>query len=280
MNREANIARFEAELAKVQRPGMGLLLEYIRHSDFYTAPASTHYRLSCEGGLLQHSLNVLDALRGLLMKEPDGKDEAGNPKVKYHYVVADKFVATFPQDSVIITALLHDICKTFFYTTSTKNVKNEKTGKWEKVPYYTVDDKMPLGHGAKSAMIIKQYTELTTPEMYAIWWHMGFTGSTGTDTATISQAIDKHPLIWALHTADMMASHFMEGEKGNLEAFTDRPRRPPGSTRTHLPPPKTESRSSMTLRPWPARGREPWRRPTTPWSASPFGTTPTASSTP
>ena len=113
MNREANIARFEAELDKVQRPGMGLLLEYIRRSDFYTAPASTHYHLSCEGGLLQHSLNVLDALRGLLMKEPDGKDEAGNPKVKYHYVVADKFVATFPQDSVIITALLHDICKTF-----------------------------------------------------------------------------------------------------------------------------------------------------------------------
>ena len=155
------------------------------------------------------------------MKEPDGKDEAGNPKVKYHYVVADKFVATFPQDSVIIAALLHDICKTFFYTTSTRNAKNEKTGKWEKVPYYTVDDKMPLGHGAKSAMIIKQYTELTTAEMYAIWWHMGFTGSTGTDTATISQAIDKHPLIWALHTADMMASHFMEGEKGNLEAFAD-----------------------------------------------------------
>lgn len=221
MNREANIARFEAELDKVQRPGMGLLLEYIRRSDFYTAPASTHYHLSCEGGLLQHSLNALDALRGLLMKEPDGKDEAGNPKVKYHYVVADKFAATFPQDSVIITALLHDICKTFFYTTSTRNAKNEKTGKWEKVPYYTVEDKMPLGHGSKSAMIIKQYMELTTEEMYAIWWHMGFTGSTGTDTATISQAIDKHPLIWALHTADMMASHFMEGEKGNLDAFAD-----------------------------------------------------------
>ena len=86
-------------------------------------------------------------------------------------------MATFPQDSVIITALLHDICKTFFYTTSTRNAKNEKTGKWEKVPYYTVEDKMPLGHGSKSAMIIKQYMELTTEEMYAIWWHMGFTGA-------------------------------------------------------------------------------------------------------
>ena len=29
-----------------------------------------------------------------------------------------------------------------------------------KVPYYTVNDRMPLGHGDKSAMIIKQYTTL------------------------------------------------------------------------------------------------------------------------
>ena len=41
MNRESNIARFEAELSKVQRPGMDKLLEYIRRRDFYTAPAST-----------------------------------------------------------------------------------------------------------------------------------------------------------------------------------------------------------------------------------------------
>lgn len=215
MNREANIARFEAELDKVQRPGMGLLLEYIRRSDFYTAPASTHYHLSCEGGLLQHSLNVLDALRGLLTFSADGETPC-----KCEYRVSGKTVATIPQDSVIIAALLHDICKTFFYTTSTRNAKNEKTGKWEKVPYYTVEDKMPLGHGSKSAMIIKQYMELTTEEMYAIWWHMGFSESAGgTDMATIKQAIEKHPFVWALRTADMMASSFMEADKGNREAF-------------------------------------------------------------
>ncbi len=39
MNIENNITRFEAELAKVQRPGMDKLLEYIRGSDFYRAPA-------------------------------------------------------------------------------------------------------------------------------------------------------------------------------------------------------------------------------------------------
>lgn len=217
MNREQNIAQFEAELSKIERPGMDKLLNFIRRSDFYTAPASTRFHLSCEGGLLQHSLNVLDALRDMMIKENDGKDEQGNPKIKYHYSVAGKFVTTVPEESVTIIALLHDICKTHFYSVSTRNAKNEKTGKWEKVPYYTVQDKMPLGHGAKSAMIIKQYIDLTTPEMYAIWWHMGFTDTQ--DTLTLNAAIRQYPIIWAMHTADMIASSFMEAEAGNRPLF-------------------------------------------------------------
>jgi len=217
MNREANIARFEAEMSKVRRPGIDKLMAYIRKSDFYTAPASTKYHLSCEGGLLQHSLNVLDALREMMTKENDGQHEDGTPKIAYHYAAAGRFVTTIPEESLIIIALLHDICKTYFYTVSTRNAKNEQTGKWEKVPYFTVSDKMPLGHGAKSAMIIKQYMELTTPEMYAIWWHMGFTDTS--DTITLTQAIGQYPIIWALHTADMMASYFMEDEKSNKAQF-------------------------------------------------------------
>lgn len=213
MNRENLISRFEAELSKVKRPGIDKLLGYIRSSDFYTAPASTKFHLSCEGGLLQHSLNVLDALRGLLHQQYDSSD--------WEYQVGGHIVATIPDETVIITALLHDICKTHFYTVSTRNAKNEKTGKWEKVPYYTVDDKMPLGHGSKSAMIIKQYIELTSPEMYAIWHHMGFTDSS--DPLTVGQAIDKYPFTLALQTADMMASHFMEATGGNAQAFADAP---------------------------------------------------------
>lgn len=217
MNREANIARFEAEMSKVRRPGIDKLMAYIRKSDFYTAPASTKYHLSCEGGLLQHSLNVLDAMREVMTKENDGQYEDGSPRIKYHYQVAGRFVTTISEESLIVIALLHDICKTYFYTVSTRNAKNEKTGKWEKAPYYTVSDKMPLGHGCKSAMIIKQYMELTTPEMYAIWWHMGFTDTT--DTMSLTQAIKQYPIIWAVHTADMMASYFMEADSDNAALF-------------------------------------------------------------
>ena len=211
MNIENNIAHFEAELAKVQRPGMDKLLEYIQKSDFYKAPASTKYHLACPGGLLQHSLNVLDALRGLLSWRSDGN---------WEYRAAGKVVDTIPDDSVIMMALLHDICKTHFYGTSTRNQKNEATGKWEKVPFYTVDDRMPLGHGPKSAMIIKQYTTLTSQEMYAIWHHMGMNGNYENDNA-VGKSIEMYPAVLALQTADMMASRFMEGEKENVELFAD-----------------------------------------------------------
>lgn len=211
MNIEQNIARFEAELAKVQRPGMDKLLEYIQKSDFYKAPASTKHHLAAPGGLLQHSLNVLDALRGLLSWRSDGV---------WEYRAAGKVVDTISDDSVIVMALLHDICKTHFYGTSTRNVKNDKTGRWEKVPYYTVDDKMPLGHGPKSAMLIKQYTTLTNQELYAIWHHMGRTGDYENDNA-VGKSMQLYPAVLVLHTADMMASRLMEGEKENLEKFAD-----------------------------------------------------------
>lgn len=227
MDRQALITRFEAELGKVNRPGIDKLMGYIRGSDFYTAPASTKFHLSCEGGLLRHSLNVLDALRGLLTRDETGEN--------WLYTVGGTTVATIPEDSVTLAALLHDICKTHFYTTSTRNVKNEKTNKWEKQPYYTIDDKMPLGHGPKSAMIVKQYIELTTAEMYAIWWHMGFNGNYENDTAA-GASFEKYPLALALYTADMMASRLMEGEKENKQLFLPADPAPAGAAQEATPP--------------------------------------------
>lgn len=213
-NKAELIARFEAEMARVKRPGVDKLMDYIRNSDFYTAPASTKFHLSCESGLLQHSLNVLDALRGLLDENQVNEDGTE----MWFYIVAGHPVIQISDESLIIIALLHDICKTYFYSTSTRNVKNEKTGKWEKVPFYTVNDLMPLGHGPKSAMLVKNYIKLTSEEMYAIWWHMGFTDQ-NTDTLSLTAAIQKYPIIWALHTADMMASSFMEDKDGNKDDF-------------------------------------------------------------
>lgn len=205
---EKNVKRFESELLAVGRKGTDALLGYIHRSDFYTAPASTKYHLSCPGGLLQHSLDVLDAMRGILPALPS------DPTMRSFMNVPG--AEPIPDSSAVVTALLHDICKTYFYRESSRNVKNEKTGKWEKVPSYIVDDQMPLGHGPKSVVLLKQFIPLSTAEMYAIWHHMGPYGLTGPDILTWEQAMEKHPLVWALHCADMIATHFMETKDGPI----------------------------------------------------------------
>lgn len=207
MDRQANINRFETEMAKVSREGMDRLMAFIRKSDMYTAPASTHFHLSVTGGLLQHSLNVLDALRASLTENEDGS---------YSYEVAGCPVAKISKESVIIMALLHDICKTYFYTTEIRNRK--VNGKWEQYEAFTVKDKIPYGHGEKSVMMIEEYIKLLPVERYAIRWHMGYTEG---DNLSLGNAIDKYPIIWALHSADMQASHFMEANEENKPAYTD-----------------------------------------------------------
>ena len=61
---KANIEEFESlyKTYILPRDGGDKLLEFIRKSDFYTAPASAKYHLAEEGGLLQHSLNVYHCL--------------------------------------------------------------------------------------------------------------------------------------------------------------------------------------------------------------------------
>ena len=43
---------------------------------------------------------------------------------------------------------------------------NDETGKWEKVPYYAIEDSFPFGHGEKSVMMLTEYIKLTGEEKY------------------------------------------------------------------------------------------------------------------
>ena len=201
-NRQVNINRFEAEMAKVTRDGVDKLMAFIRKSDMYAAPASTRFHLSVTGGLLQHSLNVLDALRANLTKNDDGT---------YSYEVAGVPAARVTEENVIIMALLHDICKTYFYTTEIRNRK--VNGKWEQYEAFAVDDKIPYGHGEKSVMMIEEYMKLQPVERYAIRWHMGM--SEANIIQTYCQAAEKYPLVLFTHMADQMATSYLETNTGN-----------------------------------------------------------------
>lgn len=180
---------------KITREGADRLLEFLEKSDFFTAPASTRFHGAYEGGLLRHSLNVYECLVNYLARER----------------VQQKYELNVSEETAAIVALLHDICKVNFYSISMRNSKNEQTGQWEKVPYYTIDDKLPYGHGEKSVYMVSGFIRLTREEAMAIRWHMGFSGIE--DKNTIGKALEMYPLAFALSVADMEASYFLEGSE-------------------------------------------------------------------
>jgi HD superfamily phosphohydrolase YqeK len=108
-------------------------------------------------------------------------------------------------ETIAIISLLHDICKIGFYKVSTRNVKDEK-GKWIQVPYYEVDDKLPIFHSCKSVIMLQQIIKLTDDEILAIASHMGLSEPKEHYT-TISRAFEQCPLALHLHIADMKATY-------------------------------------------------------------------------
>lgn len=171
-------------LRTVNREGMEDLINFLNKSDFFTAPASTRFHGAYEGGLLEHSLKVYEIF----------KEKVKNSGLKT------------PEETIIISALLHDICKANFYKVDYRNAKNAR-GEWEKVPYYTVEDTIPFGHGEKSVMMLTEYIKLTNEEKYAIRWHMGFSEPKEL-YGTLGEAYKKYPIALLLNEADLEATYF------------------------------------------------------------------------
>lgn len=180
----------------IKREGADKLLDFLMNkSDFFTAPASTRYHSAYEGGLLRHSLNVYECLKAYAERER----------------VREVYKLTPSDETIAIVALLHDICKVNMYQISYRNAKNEQTGQWEKVPFYSINDTLPYGHGEKSVYMISGFMRLSREEAMAIRWHMGFSGIE--DKNQIGKALEMFPLAFALATADMEATYFLEGEQ-------------------------------------------------------------------
>ena len=186
--------------ANIHREGADALLDYLENkSDFFTSPASTRYHGAYVGGLCEHSVNVYHCLREYLARER----------------VQELYGVEAPDESVAVSALLHDLCKTGCYKAGSRNVKGPD-GKWTAVPTFFYEDKLPYGHGEKSVYIISGFMKLTRPESMAIRWHMGFSG--GEDSRLVGQALQQYPLAFALSVADMEATYFLESEDGEPSA--------------------------------------------------------------
>ncbi len=183
-------AEFIRLLQSTKRPGIDDLLAWLeKETDFYTAPASSQFHGAFEGGLLCHSMAVYKYLQNFTKAIPDMKE-----------------------DSLIIMGLLHDLCKVNFFVKGVRNVKIPGERRWEEKEIYTIDDKLPMGHGEKSVYLAMKYIQLTDEEALAIRWHMG-----GFDDAARayaggkaqSTAFHEHPVAAALNIADMYVTHIL-----------------------------------------------------------------------
>lgn len=179
----------------VKRDGADKLLEYLLspQSDFFTAPASTRFHGSYAGGLVEHSVNVYHCLKDYLSRER----------------VRSVYRMEYTEETVAVAALLHDVCKINCYRPGTRNVKED--GVWRTVDTFEYDDRMPYGHGEKSVYIISGFMRLSREEAFAIRYHMGFSGTE--DIRNVGASFEQFPLSFALCTADMEATYFLEGKE-------------------------------------------------------------------
>lgn len=172
--------------AAINRSGSDALLNWLEKSDFFTAPASTRFHENYAGGLCEHSVHV------------------------YHFLSEEneKLPKKYSDETIAIVALLHDCCKVNLYKESSRNVKNETTGQWEKQPFYTYDDQLPFGHGEKSVYIVSGFMKLTRDEAMAIRWHMGFSDNDFKGGgSSVSTAFQMFPLAALAHIADLKATY-------------------------------------------------------------------------
>ena len=173
----------------IHREGLEDLLNWLqteRRSDFFTAPASTRFHGAYKGGLCEHSLDV--------------------------YSMAKKAISAYgldlSEESVVISALFHDLCKVNFYK---EDFRNQKIGDtWQKVPCYIIEEKYCFGgHGSKSVFLVQQFMKLKTDEAAAINCHMGAT-SGGDSVRETSSAYQAFPLAWIIHVADEAATYLLD----------------------------------------------------------------------
>lgn len=161
-------------LRSTKRAGIENVISWLQESDYFIAPASKKHN-NFPGGLAEHSLNVYQVASDLMkIKAMSGQIDFG-------------------PSSVIISALLHDVCKV-------------NLGPSEKLGGY---------HGQKSLdTLLDLGLQLTEPERLAIRYHMGpgfefqVSGIQGASKAFESYKVS--PLIGIIQYSDSNATVFLE----------------------------------------------------------------------
>jgi 23S rRNA maturation-related 3'-5' exoribonuclease YhaM len=182
-------AKFNRLLMSTGRRGMNDLINHLTINGFYKAPCSASFHLSCEGGLLLHSISV--------------------------YEIANKIYQALelqiPYDSVVLTSLLHDCGKLGNWGKPLYEPNYLKSGEISTAKPYVCNSELQFGvlHELASIQIVEKFIELTEDEHNSILGHNGLYG------VFKNQISGKEtPLYLLTHTADMFSSRFYETKEG------------------------------------------------------------------
>lgn len=196
-----NRSEFVELLYSTGREGIDEVIGQLEELGFFQAPASSKFHLNHEGGLLEHSLNVCKV--GLMLRE---QMLALKPDLE----------ESLNKESVIIAALLHDICKADIYQKCIRKRK-DRLGQWVDYETYELDySDFPLGHGEKSVIVLlRMGLDLSDDEIMAIRWHMSawdLPFQSPDLKANFDTAKRLCPLCSLIQAADGLASNLLESK--------------------------------------------------------------------
>lgn len=183
-----HINYFRDSLMKTKREGIVGLLDYMSEIGFLDAPCSGGHHLCKEGGLLEHTVNVMKYAEKIGVCLLGGE--------RYNEI----------HESVMIAAALHDLgkCGQFGKPEYVENVL--ASGKVSDTkPYKRNPDLLNVPHEIRSVSIAQMFIDLTEEEQHAILYHNGLYSSLKYEIQG-----NETPLYMIIHWADMWCSRVVE----------------------------------------------------------------------
>lgn len=179
-----NKERFENYVKTyVQRDGVDAFLQDLDENGFYNDWASTTYHCNYKGGLVEHTLNVIE----------------------YALKLADTFESKVSKESIVLCACGHDTGKAYEYYVNNLLKSGKVSGS---KPKKINPSLMIKSHAMRSLTIMSKFFTLTESEKVAILSHDGWYENTNREYML---ALDE--LLYIIHSADLYVARFVEPVK-------------------------------------------------------------------
>lgn len=167
----------------VKRDGVDEWLQDLEDNGFYEAWASTTFHCNYVGGLVEHTLNVIE----------------------YALKLADTFGSNVSRESIVLCSAGHDNGKAYGYYVNNLLKSGKTSGSKPK----KINPKLMIrSHAMRSLNIMSRFFDLTESEKVCIISHDGWYENTNREYML---ALDE--LLYIVHSADLYVARFVEPVK-------------------------------------------------------------------